>query len=103
MPQPAHARMLVASLETEVAAYLEHTATNAMPRATPVSALRYRCGDLRDETLQTCSLGLAARFLQDRAVVVGVEVAADEAHLVLGRDAEVDCVGVGVAPRAREA
>ncbi len=47
--------------------------------------------------------GLATRSRHRGAIVVGVKVSGDEAHLVLGRYAEVDRVVVSVAPFAREA
>src|SRR5689334_3552371 len=63
---------------------------------------RGRSGALRHEALDACTLRDATGWRDPDGIIVGVEVARDEAHLVLGRDAEVDGMIVRVLPVARE-
>src|SRR5439155_2272626 len=58
---------------------------------------------LRHEAFQASSLRHAARPGDPRRVVVRIEVSGDEAHLIVGRHAEVYGVIVGIRPLAREA
>src|SRR5262245_2807229 len=58
---------------------------------------------LRNEALETRPLRSTAGTRHSGAVVVGIEVTRNEAHLVLTRDSEVDGMVVGILPRAREA
>src|SRR5438093_13760153 len=55
------------------------------------------------EAEQPGALREAPRAVDHRRLVVGVEEPANEAHLVLGRHAEVDRVVLGVLPLARVA
>ena len=58
---------------------------------------------LRHEAFQSSPLRHAARPGDPRRVVVRIEVSGDEAHLIVGRHAEVYGVIVGIRPLAREA